>query len=522
MKEKKDTQKQNAEEQEISSEIAEIDGKPSTDFLIVGIGASAGGFEAFQTFLKNMPAETGMAFVFIPHLDPTHESLMPELLDRLTEMPVQQIKNETKAEPNNVYIIPPNKTLTIERGIFRLKPPALTRGLRLPIEAFFLSLAEDQKENAVGVILSGSGSDGLIGIKALKENGGVVFAQEIETSKYDGMPRSAILTGLVDFIYPVGEIPMRLIEFSKHREHLQNSIGSNGGRAETESFLGEICTILRRETGNDFSNYKRNTLIRRIQRRIQVVQAKSVIKYVELLRSDKKEAENLFKDLLIGVTHFFRDREAFETLKKRVIPQIVDGKSKEDMIRVWVPGCATGEEAYSIAMLLCERMKQSDVRIQMQIFATDIDDDALECARAGRYTDSIAEQMPKEYLEEFFTKQGNTYQVSKNLREMCLFSNHNLIKHPPFSRLDLVSCRNLLIYLDDDLQKKILPVFHYSLQPSGFLFLGTSESVSGFSDLFRTIDKHNRVFQAKGKVLGTHFNFPINDSVRMIRPLPEA
>ncbi len=522
MKEVKNTPKQKAKEEEISTEAAEDGGKPSTDFLIVGIGASAGGFEAFQTFLKNMPAETGMAFVFIQHLDPTHESLMPELLDRLTAMSVQQIKNFTKAEPNNVYIIPPNKTLTIERGIFRLKSPAQTRGLRLPIDAFLLSLAEDRNENAVGVILSGSGSDGSIGIKAIKENGGVVFAQEIETSKYDGMPRSAILTGLVDFVYPVREIPARLIEFSKHREHLQNSNGSDGEQAKTESFIGEMCSILRRETGHDFSNYKRSTLFRRIQRRIQVVRAKSVAEYVELMRSDKKEAENLFKDLLIGVTHFFRDREAFETLKTRVVSQIVDGKSKEDTIRVWVPGCATGEEAYSIAMLLYERMSQMNMRIPVQIFATDIDEDSLERARAGCYADSVAEQMPKEYLEEFFTKQGNSYQVSKKLREMCLFSNHNLITHPPFSRLNLVSCRNLLIYLDGNVQKKILPVFHYSLRPDGFLFLGTSESVSGFSDLFRTIDKHNRIFQTKDTVLGRQINFPITGSVRKTRPRPET
>ena len=519
MKEKKKSQKKSVEEKETrSSDILTIDDDPAADFLIVGIGASAGGFEAFQTFLKNMPAATGMAFVFVPHLDPTHESLMPELLDRLTEMSVQQIKNSTRAEPNNVYIIPPNKTLTIERGVLRLKPPAQTRGLRLPIDAFFHSLAEDQKENAVGVILSGSGSDGAIGIKAIKEFGGVIFAQEIETSKYDGMPRSAITTGLVDFVFPVEDIPQKLIEFSKHRENLQNGDGTKSVREEMTKYLQEICLLLRRETGHDFLNYKHNTLVRRIQRRIQVAQTKSVSEYVGLMRADKKEVVNLFKDLLIGVTHFFRDREAFEVLKSRVIPQIVDSKSDGNAIRVWVPGCATGEEAYSIAMLLCERMTELNVRIPTQIFATDIDDDALERARQGRYPDSIAEQMPTEYLEKFFTKRGNVYQVSKSLREMCLFSQHNLIKHPPFSRLDLVSCRNLLIYLDGNLQKKILPVFHYSLRPNGFLFLGTSESLSGYSDLFRTIDKHNRVFQAKDTALGTQVTFPITDSVRLTRP----
>ena len=517
MKGKKNTQKQNPEDREIPTEIAEVVGKPSTDFMIVGIGASAGGFEAFQTFLKNLPATTGMAFVFIPHLDPTHKSLMPELLDRLTEMPVQQIKNSIKAAPNNIYVIPPDKTLTIDRGILKIKPPTQTRGLRLPIDAFLLSLAEDQKENAVGVILSGSGSDGAIGIKAVKENGGVIFAQEIETSKYDGMPRSAILTGMVDFIAPVEELPAKIIEYSKHREFLQNGTSAEGVRSEMTEHLAEICSILQRQTGHDFSNYKQNTLVRRIQRRIQVVQTKSVADYVAVMRLDEKEVENLFKDLMIGVTHFFRDREAFETLKTSVITNIIDKKSAEDSIRVWIAGCSTGEEAYTIAMLLCRQMSELNVRIPTQIFATDIDEDALDYARCGRYPENIAEQIPQDFLDEFFTHQGNFYQISKAMREMCLFSSHNLIKHPPFSRLDLVSCRNLLIYLDGELQKKVLPIFHYSLIPKGFLFLGTSESVAGYSDLFRTIDKAHRIFQAKETVLGNRFKFPLIESNSLSR-----
>lgn len=509
MKNKPAKSKKVDKEQDSFNEIKEVEKKPSKDFIIVGIGASAGGFEAFQTFLKNLPAKTGMTFVFVPHLDPNHESLMPELLARLTEMPVQQVKNSTEVQPNHVYIIPPNKTLTIEKGMFKLQPPTKTRGLRLPIDKFFQSLAEDQRENAVGVILSGSGSDGTIGIKAIKENGGIIFAQEIETSKYDSMPRSAIITGQVDFICPVEDIPAQLKKFLEHRQYLQTNYQTIDVKKTTENYLDEICSILRRRTGHDFANYKINTLIRRIHRRIQVVQAKSVAEYVKIMRSEPQETDSLFKDLLIGVTHFFRDHEAFEALKDQVIPKIIDNKKEDDVIRVWVPGCATGEEAYSIAILLCEEMENRDLRIPIQIFATDIDEESLDRARRAQYPSSIVEQLPEKYQQKYFTQTGTFYKVSKNLREMCLFSPHNLIRHPPFSRLDLVSCRNLLIYLDADLQRRILPIFHYALRPNGYLFLGTSESVAGYSDLFTTLDKRNRIFRAKDTILETQIDFPL-------------
>ncbi len=499
------TMTNNQGERENSSENS-----PARETLVVGIGASAGGFDTFQTFLKNLPTANGMAFVYVSHFDPTHESLMPGLLSRITEIPVQQIKNSTKVKPGNIYIIPPDKTLTIKKGVLKLEQPKEKRGLRLPIDAFFHSLGEDQKENAVGIILSGSGSDGAIGVKTIKENGGVIFVQDSKTAKFDGMPRSAILTGIVDYIYPVEELAVKLAQYAEHREILQK----DNEKLDASLFLDEICAILRERTGNDFSKYKRSTLTRRIQRRMQVVQSQSVADYVVLIRADAEETVNLFKDLLIGVTHFFRDREAFETLEREVIPQIFGRKNAEDAIRVWTAGCATGEEAYSLAILLREGAETLNLPNPIQIFATDIDEDALDYARRGRYPESVAEQIPPEYLAKYFTKTDGYYQISKELREMCLFSSHNLIKHPPFSRLDLISCRNLLIYLDTDLHKTLLPIFHYALAADGFLFLGASENLAGQTDLFRTIDKSNRIFQAKEAIPGSRSQFPLIQAER--------
>ncbi len=493
---------------------------PANDFLIVGIGASAGGFEAIQVFLKKIPANSGMAFILVPHLDPTRETMMPELLSHITTMPVNLVQDYTKVEPDHVYIISPNKTLTIEKNILRLSVPQQTRGLRLPIDAFFKSLGENQKQNAVAVILSGTGADGTIGLKIVKEHGGAVFAQNLESAKYEGMPQSAILTGLVDFILPIEEIPERLIEYNKNRELLQHSIGDNSFHAEMLNLLDEICLLLRRKTGHDFSNYKKNTLIRRIQRQMQIEQIISVGKYVEALRADERRITELFKDLLIGVTYFFRDREAFEALGAMAISKIVESKGKDTEnggIRVWVPACATGEEAYTIAMLISDYCDRHNVRIPAQIFATDIDEDALDTARAARYPDSIAEQVPEYFLEKYFIKQGNVYQIKKSIREMCLFSPHNLIKDPPFSRLDLISCRNLLIYLDGELQKRILPMFHYSLNAEAFLFLGSSESFGVYSDLFRVLDKSYRIYQAKITPVASRTSLPSSNANRYDR-----
>ena len=486
--------------------------KSSDSFLIVGIGASAGGLEAFKTFLRHMDENSGMAFVLISHLSPNHESLLSELLDKETGMSVTQVHDTILVEPNRVYVIPPDADLTIEEGSLRLCEPVEARGHRLPIDVFFRSLAEDRREDAVCVVLSGTGSDGTVGLKAIKESGGLAIAQDSKTASYDDMPRSAVLTGLVDYVLPVEEIPAALVEYARHREALRADRGEENFFAETAEYLDEICSFLRRRLGHDFSGYKKNTLIRRIQRRIQITQMNSVSAYVEYLRLNEDEVDLLFKDLLIGVTHFFRNSESFAVLKQTVIvPLVKDRKSSGRPIRVWVAGCSSGEEVYSLAMLICEEVERQKVNSQIYIFASDIDEQALEKARQSRYPFSIAEQISQERLKRFFVKQDGFYQVTKKLREMCIFSQHSLISDPPFSRLDLITCRNLLIYLDTELQKRVLPLFHYALNPSGYLFLGSSESLVGNGELFREVDKQHRIFQQKQTMIQPQIDFPLRD-----------
>ncbi|MBV8535793.1 MAG: hypothetical protein JO128_09380, partial [Alphaproteobacteria bacterium] len=461
-------------------------------FLVVGMGASAGGLEAFEKFFSRMPADGGLAFVLVPHLDATHKSSMVELLRRYTSMRVTEIANDTKIAPNSVYIIPPNATLSMAGGRLRVAVPRSEPGT---VDPFFRSLAEDQGDNAVGIVLSGSGSDGTAGIRAIKEYGGLTVAQAAESSRFGSMPHSAVATGLVDFVLPVEEIPERLMEYARHvaehRDHKDGGLGDNGRR-----HLVRIYTLLRRRTGHDFSRYKDSTFIRRVQRRMQVVQLASVEDYIRLLRKDPREIDLLFRDLLIGVTHFFRDRRAFTALATDVIPKLVEGKTAEDQLRIWVPGCATGEEAYSIAMLIREALAKRDVAPKVSIFATDIDDEALEVARAGLYPASIANDLTPERLEKFFVRDGSSFRVIKDIREMCIFSLHNLIKDAPFSKLDLISCRNLLIYLDASLQNRIIPLFHFALRHGGYLFLGPSENVTQHAKLFTKIDGKYRIFKA--------------------------
>ncbi|MBE9184788.1 PAS domain-containing protein [Microcoleus sp. LEGE 07076] len=483
----------------------------SSSFLTVGIGASAGGLEAFQTFFRHMDENSGMAFVLISHLAPDHDSLLSELLAKETQMPVLQVQEETRLQPDRVYVIPPNATLTVEDGILRLSTPVQARGHRAPINIFFRSLAEDQGENAVCVILSGTGSDGTIGLKSIKEFNGLAIAQDSETAKYDSMPRNAVMTGLVDYVLPVEEIPAKLIEYARHRDGLQANLGEDGMLPQAADYLSQICSLLRRRLGHDFSNYKQGTLVRRIQRRIQITQNASVAAYVQYLKAESEEVNLLFKDLLIGVTHFFRDPESFDALQHKVIAPLVENSNSEKSIRIWVAGCSSGEEAYSIAMLLAEEMERQNMRSQVQIFATDIDEQALERARHARYPESIAEQMTPERLERFFIKQNGIYQVVKHLREMCIFSQQSLISDPPFSRLDLISCRNLLIYFDSDLQKRLIPLFHYALRTDGFLFLGSSENLFEYDALFGNVSKPHRLFQRKQPMIAPQVDFPLVD-----------
>lgn len=468
------------------------DPRQTLPFLVVGMGASAGGLEAFEKFFAHMPANSGLAFVLVPHLDAVHKSSMVDLLRRYTAMKVAEITDDMKLAPDQVFVIPPNASLTMERGRLRVTTPRTEPGT---IDPFFRSLAEDQTDNAVGVVLSGSGSDGTAGIRCIKEHGGLTVAQAAESSRFGSMPHSAVATGLVDFILPVEEMPERIIEYARHvADH-------RGGRAENfgdggRRHLARIYTLLRRRTGHDFSRYKGSTFIRRVQRRMQVVQFASVEDYIRLLRKDPREIDLLFRDLLIGVTHFFRDRRAFAALAADVIPKLVENRGAGDHIRVWVPGCATGEEAYSIAMLIHEALAKRDAAPKVSIFATDIDDKALEVARAGVYPASTAGDLTPERFDRFFVRDGSSYRVIKDIRDMCIFSLHNLIKDAPFSKLDLISCRNLLIYLDASLQNRIIPLFHFALRHGGYLFLGPSENVTQHAKLFTRVDGKHRIFKA--------------------------
>src|SRR6185295_4604332 len=488
---------------------------------IVAVGTSAGGLEAFQELFRHMPADTGLAFVLIQHLSPRHESLISELLSQLTAMPVRQVAEETVVEPNHVYVMAPSLTLTIDDCVLYTNRAPRFRGQRSPIDRFFRSLAEDQEDEAIGIILSGTGTDGALGLKAIRERGGLTMVQAPQTASSDSMPRSAILTGAADYVLPIADMPAKLVErMARLRE------GQGGSperfREEVTGYLGKICAILRRETGHDFRRYKQSTLVRRIRRRLNEVRCPSAQEYLELLNRDRNEVEQLFRDLLIRVTHFFRDPEAFDLLAAKVVPRLFEGKDADGFVRVWVPGCATGEEAYSLAILLREHLDGIKQPPHVQVFATDIDAQALEAARQGWYPETVASQLSPERLERFFVKHGNMYQVSREIRDMCLFSLHNLIADPPFSRLDLVSCRNLLIYLESELQKRVLALFHYALRPGGYLFLGPSEMVSGQPELFRTLDKKHRLFQSRDTVARPPFSFPLERTRLGPRPAEEA
>jgi len=461
---------------------------------VVGIGASAGGLDAFQRFFSKTPADSGMAFVLVSHLDAHHKSALVELLQAYTRMPVREIADRAQVEADHVYVIPPNATLSITHGALYTMTP---RSRGMTIDDFFGSLAMDQGDNAVGIILSGSGSDGTVGLTAIKEAGGLTFAQAPESSAFDSMPRAAAATGSVDFILPVEDIPARLVEQVRHLAKLRQERKLDGFREEVRKNLAKITALLRSKTGHDFTHYKESTCIRRVQRRMHVHQLTSASDYLELLRKDPAEPEALFRDLLIGVTQFFRDGKAFDALKTRVIPKLVEGKRADDQIRVWVPGCATGEEAYSIAILLREEMQRRDLSFKVQIFATDIDDHALGIARNGIYPQGAVRDLPEEKLNQYFTKQANTYRIAKEIREMCIFSVHNLIKDTPFSKIDLISCRNLLIYFDPALQQRVLALFHFGLRQRGYLFLGPAENVTPQLKLFSRVDSRARLFKAR-------------------------
>ncbi|MGD9725888.1 MAG: CheR family methyltransferase [Nitrospiraceae bacterium] len=464
---------------------------------IVGMGGSAGSLEAFEQFFAHMPPDSGLAFVLIPHLDPTHKGIMPELIQRSTKMTVHQVEDGMKVRANSIYIIPPNKDMSLLHGALYLHEPAASRGWRTPIDFFLRHLAEDQGEKAVAVILSGMGTDGTLGVKSVKEHLGLVMVQESRSAKYDSMPKSAFGTGLVDYVAPAEELPTKLITYVKHLVKQPMQPLTQEGTAS--AWLSKIFVLLRARTGHDFAFYKRNTVYRRIERRMTVNQITNVGKYAQYLRENPGEIDLLFKELLIGVTNFFRDKQAFQALKEKALPELLKTKAKGSSVRVWVPGCSTGEEAYSIAMLIREALEERNLEgaVKVQIFATDIDKDAVEKARQAIYPTTIVQDLTPDRLRRFFVKEDGIYRIHKNIREMVVFAPHNVIMDPPFTKLDLLCCRNLLIYFTSELQKKVLPLFHYTLNPGGILFLGSSETIGSFSDLFATIDGKWKVFKKK-------------------------
>jgi len=479
---------------------AEEEGAAKNYFPIVGIGASAGGLAAFEAFFSGMPVDTdpGMAFVLVQHLAPDHKSILTELIRRYTRMQVFEVKDGMKVLPNCAYIIPPNRDMAFLNGTLQLMEPAAPRGQRLPIDFFFRSLAQDQRERAICIVLSGTGSDGTLGVRAIKGEGGMVMAQNPASTEYDGMPRSAIGTGLVDYELPPAEMPAQLIAYVTHAFGKPPRTATDK-TPKGENTLKKIFILLRAQTSHDFSQYKPSTILRRIERRMAVHQIDAMEGYVKYLQQNSAEVYALFRDMLIGVTNFFRDPETFKTLEEKVIPKLFAGKSAEAVIRFWVPGCSTGEEAYSLAILLAECQEAMKRSFKVQIFATDIDSLAIATSRAGIYPASIAADLSRERLARFFAieSDGSAYRIHKGIRDMLIFSEQNIIKDPPFSKLDLISCRNLLIYLDGDLQKRLIPLFHYALNPGGFLFLGTSETVGEFDDLFTLLDRKSKMYQRK-------------------------
>ena len=465
---------------------------------IIGVGASAGGLEAIEQFLAPIPKGAMQAVIVVQHLEPTHPDLLPELLQRVTPLTVSQAKEKTRIRPDSVYVIPPGKDLSIQGGVLHLHEPPAARGHRLPIDCFFRSLAADQRERSVAVVLSGMGTDGTEGIKAIKEQGGVVLVQDPATAKFASMPRSVTEAGLADIVAPAGDLFPRLQHYLQYQPLLSPSEQSE--EPSSASTVDQVIAVLRRHTGHDFSLYKRSTLYRRIERRMGLHQIAKIDNFARFLRENPQEVELLFRELLIGVTAFFRDPEMWKTLEESTLPLLFAKRPSGTTLRAWVPACSTGEEAYTLAMVFKEALDAESGRkknFTLKIFATDIDPDAVSKARKGFFPETITAQVSAERLSRFFVKEAAGYRVSKEIREMVIFAPHNLIMTPPFTKLDLLSCRNLLIYFTPELQRKLLPLFHYSLNPDGVLFLGSAETIGGFGHLFTPLAGQARLFQRR-------------------------
>ncbi|MBA1241639.1 CheR family methyltransferase [Pseudomonas japonica] len=495
-------------------------------FPLVGIGASAGGLQAVKAFFSQMPKDPGMAFAVVLHLSPHHQSIADRIIQEATGMPVRQVTERVRIEPSHVYVIAPAQHLIMVDGCLDVLPSPPRRGGHVAIDLFFRDLAEAHQENAFCIVLSGAGSDGAVGLTRIKEEGGVTFAQTPEDAEYNGMPRAAIETGAVDFILPVVEMPEKLLSIWKNSQQIRLPPSTDAddqpvvkgespdARAD-EHFIHDILIHLRAATGHDFRHYKRATILRRIERRLQVTAQPNLEAYYNFLLNHGEEAKSLLGDMLIGVTNFFRDREAFEALERDVLPGMIKAsleKDPPDELRVWSAGCSTGEEAYSLAMVITDMMETEGHGGKMQVFATDIDERAISIARGATYPEAIVTDVPPAQLRQYFLKEGERYRVRKEIRERILFANHSLLSDPPFSQIDLITCRNLLIYLSRDVQREILQTFHFALRPGGYLFLGTSESADSCPELFTPVDKKNRIFRAR----------PVSGSLRRSAIMPRS
>ncbi|MEO1026877.1 MAG: CheR family methyltransferase, partial [Pseudomonadota bacterium] len=492
-------------------EEVELSTQSEIGFPVIGIGASAGGLEAVTTMFNKVEPELGLAYVLVMHLDPNHESLMVELLSRKTQVEVRQIKDGDEVRANCLHVIPPGYSLSLSGSKLRLERFEEPRGLRRPIDHFFGSLAKVQGENCACVVLSGTGADGTAGLRVGKNLGSVIAVQTPGEARYDGMPFSAISTNLIDFTLPADEIIPRLHSYFTGRDEpdLQNM---------EDSSVSQVFEIVRKASGNDFSGYKPSMLHRRMKRRMQVKDLTDFAKYVELLRGDTTEQYELAQDFSINVTSFFRDREKFEAMRKLVLVPLIKGKPASSEIRVWVPGCSSGQEAYSLAMMIDQTCEELGRRPLIQVFATDIDEEMLVRARSGEYLTSEYEDLPKLYQDKYTVSRDGNFEIINKIREMVRFSFHNLIQDPPFSKIDFISCRNLLIYLGEGLQSELFPVFHFSLNPGGYLFLGTSESISRQNDLFAAVDQSSRIFRRLDTGKRVNLNLPLGRTTPHKRP----
>jgi len=480
-----------------------------TSFPIVAVGASAGGLEAFSSLLRVLPPQPGLALIFIPHLDPTHESALVELLARTTRLPVRQAEEGMRVACNTLYVLPPNSDMTIMDGVLRLIKREAGRGHHMPIDTFFRSIAEDQTANAIGIILSGTANDGTLGLSAIKNEGGITFAQDIESAKYDGMPSSAMAAGVVDYVLPPDRIAEELIRIQRKPARKSSDNPFQG----KDRLVKELFRLLKAISKVDFVDYKTATIQRRILRRMNINQINDLGDYVKLLHRKSEEVEALYRDVLINVTSFFRNPDVFESLRQFVYPKILVERTTSEPIRVWVPGCSTGEETYSHAISLVEMLAEQRLEVPIQIFGTDLSEGAIQRARSGFYKENITNEVSEVRLRRFFRKAPGGYQISKSIRDMCVFARQNVFSDPPFSHLDLISCRNVLIYLSPVLQKRVIPIFHYALKSNGFLLVGNTEGLLGSgADIFDLVERKSKIYQKKavpspvtfGLAVGTH------------------